>query len=297
MKFVLPEGWAPEGKLDGRKIDLVSELPDLDRMTWPSVEVDIDGIGWSRPFRHGLPDDLSFDDADVELEDQRTDFPTAGDNEPVSLRRSQWPVFDLAYARALKEDHPEIWDAGGSTGEEHSGDSQYAILAPLWARGGAAKTDKEIDAVKTREAWAARHRGNKRLAGVVALIKWLVVGDIGERAMKDVIDEEKEKRQMNLETGPKNVRQHLHEGLQVADEIVRELQNATPDAMGDITGEVKRILAKAGDYAEARTMLEASFPSLDRTQLRNMLTGGMLIAQATGMQTVQQEVDGGRGSK
>lgn len=168
MKFELPDGWAPGGRLNGRRIDLVSEFPGLDRMTWPSVEVDIDGIGWSRPFRHGIPDDLSFDD---ELEDHG---------------------------------HPLLLQA------------------------------------------------------------------------------------------PRNVRAHLNEGLQVVDEIVEQLRQATPDAMGDVTGEVKRILAKAGDYAEARTMLEQSFPTLDRAQLRNMLTGGMLIAQATGMQTVQQEVDGGR---
>lgn len=293
MKFDVPEGWSSTGRLNGREIDLGKELPALDRMIWPSVEVKIDGIGWARPFRQGIPDDISFEQ---EQEDP-TNFPTSGDDEPVSLRRSQWPVFDLAYARELKENHPEIWDAGGSTGEEHSGDSQFAILAPLWARGGAAKTAKEIDAVKTREAWAARHRGNKRLAGVVALIKWLVVGDIGEQAMKAVIDEQKAKqkeREMRLESSPRNVRQHLHEGLQVADEIVEQMQKANPEMMGDATGEVQRILAKAKDYGEARKMLEQALPHLDRAQLRNVLTGAMLIAQATGMQTVQQEVEDGR---
>lgn len=214
------------------------------------------------------------------------------DEKPLTLRTSKWDVFDPQYASDLKENYPDIWDAGGSTGAIHSGDSQYAILAPLQARGGVPKTPKEQDAVDTREAWAARHFANNRLAGVVALIKWLVVGEIGEKAMKDVIEAEKErsKKQMELES-VRNVRAHLHEGLQVADEIVDQLQQANPETMGDAVGQIKLILSKAKDYTEARKMLQAAMPNLDREQSRNVLTAAMLIAQATGMQTVQDEVD------
>ena len=43
-----------------------------------------------------------------------TDFPTEGDDLKVSLRNSNWPQFDFQYAENLKEEHPDIWRAGGN---------------------------------------------------------------------------------------------------------------------------------------------------------------------------------------
>jgi hypothetical protein len=65
-------------------------------------------------------------------------------------------------------------------------------LAPLAKRGGSPSSPAEERAVRLREAWGARHRGNKRIAGVIAQIKWLVVGDIGLDGMRAVINEAKE---------------------------------------------------------------------------------------------------------
>ncbi len=91
---------------------------------------------------------------------------------------------------------------------------------------------------------------------------------------------------------PRNLRAPLHAGLEVVDDTVSELQKATPDAMGDITGQVLRVLSDARDYPDARQRLAVAFPDLDRSALRNMLTGAMLVNQAAGMVTVQREVEG-----
>lgn len=235
------------------------------------------------------------------LADERTDFPKKGDDKAVSLRNSGYAIFDPAYAEDIRENWPEIWSAGGNDveGTEHSGDDQYRRLHPVVKRGGKPETDTEVEAVKRREAWAARHFANNRLAGIVALMKWFVVGEIGERGMKAVMEERKDalKKRENesrqpallLSATPRNVRQHLHEGLEFADDTVEAMTQASPDVMDDITGQILRVLADSKDYPDARKRLQDAFPSMDRSRLRNMLTGGMLIAQAAGMETVKRE--------
>ncbi len=458
------------------------------------------------------------------LADERTDFPKQGDDKAVSLRNSGYSIFDPAYAEDIRENWPEIWSAGGNDveGTEHSGNDQYRRLQPIVERGGKPETDTEEQAIRRREAWAARHFANNRLAGIVALMKWFVVGEIGERGMKAVIEERKDalkkrenegdgidlflsddqialiesmknegllllakmaktktgwatingarinigkdggpvdwaalraskegsksesskskadaekayvdasnlwrqavnkrneaekediggvtsgvkhsekwhkwdkisserfaemerlreeakipsdlyqtsakwasmraealnsdlgekptkaiikkhakraeslakaineigvgqsggksKREIETDFGvtslirktypdmfeleqyngptlllssvPRNVRQHLHEGLEFADDTVEAMAQASPDVMDDITGQILRVLADSKDYPDARKRLQDAFPSMDRSRLRNMLTGGMLIAQAAGMETVKRE--------
>lgn len=236
-----------------------------------------------------------------ELEDQRTNFPTQGDSKAVSLRNSAYPTFDPDYIDDIRENWPDIWNAGGNDveGTEHSGDDQYRRLRPVVARGGAPETDTEEQAIRRREAWAARHNGNNRLAGVVALMKWFVVGEVGEKGMKAVLEERKDairKQRENQDRGPtlllqssRNIRAPLHEGLEFVDETVDAMSSATPVAMDDITGQILRVLADAKDYTDARKRLQDAFPTMDRERLRNMLTGGMLIAQAAGRESVQRE--------
>lgn len=116
-----------------------------------------------------------------------THFPKRGDNHPVAMKHSRWQSFDVAYARELREKWPEIWARGGNT----LGNRQFQRLAPLAERGGAPEAPSEDKAVRLREAWAARHEGDKRLSGIIAQVKWLVVGNLGEQGMKDAIEEEK----------------------------------------------------------------------------------------------------------
>jgi hypothetical protein len=118
-----------------------------------------------------------------------TNFPKEGDDKAVSLRNSNYARFDLAYALKLKESYPDIWDKGGNI----KGNAQFKLLSRIQKQGGAPSTRAEEKAIRLREAWAARHYGDHLLPGVVAQIKWLVVGELGEAGMKKRIEEAKRK--------------------------------------------------------------------------------------------------------
>jgi len=122
-----------------------------------------------------------------------TDFPTEGDDLKVSLRNSQYPQFDRDFAENIKEFNPEIWELGGNI----RGNEAFN----LWgrARRGSEST-AVLDWIREREAWAARHfedgaqfedgdlePNRSNVGGVVAQMKWGVIGTLGEQRMKDVI--------------------------------------------------------------------------------------------------------------
>ncbi len=147
-------------------------------------------------------DDLKEYDDEFEdefmLEEEKNDvtnFPKRGDNKKISLRNSQYPQFDYTFATNLKNEGvgKQIWKAGGNI----RGNEAYM----LWGR---ARDGSESPAVlkwiKERESWAARHfrdgqafrSGSKEpnlsnVAGIVAQIKWGVIGNLGQQGMKDVI--------------------------------------------------------------------------------------------------------------
>tara|TARA_R100000654_G_scaffold821_4_gene3166 strand:+ start:373 stop:3447 length:3075 start_codon:yes stop_codon:yes gene_type:complete len=122
-----------------------------------------------------------------------TDFPKKGDDKKISLRNSNYPLFDRNFAASIKEDDPKIWKAGGNI----EGNNSYRLL--LRALDGD-DSPAVLRKIKERESWAARHfedggqfkSGDKKarpsnIAGIVAQMKWLVIGTLGEQKMKDVI--------------------------------------------------------------------------------------------------------------
>ena len=144
---------------------------------------------------------LSFDSKKKDKE-ELTNFPKRGDDKKVSLRNSQWKTFDLNYAEKLKINYPSIWRAGGNI----RGNDQYRKLRPIAKRGGVPEGLSEERAIRLREAWVARHLKDgsqfsdsshpvnlSTIAGIVAQIKWLAIGSIGESKMKKVINEMKKK--------------------------------------------------------------------------------------------------------
>jgi hypothetical protein len=118
-----------------------------------------------------------------------TNFPADGDDKTVSLSNSQWDVFDVEFAEMIKLRYPAIWRAGGNI----KGNEQFRKLRPIALGGGSVDGRSQEEAVRLREAWGARHADDFRLAGVVAQMKWLVVGSRGERYMKDLIIDEMDK--------------------------------------------------------------------------------------------------------
>ena len=131
-----------------------------------------------------------------------SDFPTKGDDLAVSLRNSQFPQFDHAWAVDLKESYPAIWDAGGNI----RGDEAFQHWTKVRDNGGRPDTQAQEDWVREREAWMARHEGDgsqfsdetlspnvSNVAGIVAVIKWGGICTIGESVMKSVLNELKAK--------------------------------------------------------------------------------------------------------
>ncbi len=144
-------------------------------------------------------DDQRLAICSLQLEEERdTNFPTKDEHKKVSLKNSNYPQFDYDYALKLKEDYPSIWKAGGNI----RGNDAFM----LWGR---ARDGQETEAItewiKEREAWIARHyedgkqfKGDKEpnlsnVGGVVAQIKWGVIGTLGESGIKEVISELKKK--------------------------------------------------------------------------------------------------------
>ena len=116
-----------------------------------------------------------------------TNFPEQGDDNKVSLRNSNYQLFPVEEAQDLIDNLLSIWREGGNI----RGNRQFELLAPIARRGGNTETLAEENAVRRREAWAARHEDDYLLAGVVAQIKWLVVGSRGIDHMRQVIRDAK----------------------------------------------------------------------------------------------------------
>ena len=120
--------------------------------------------------------------------EKATNFPQQGDDQKVSLANSRHKQFPLAEAERLRTEFPEIWRKGGNI----LGNTQYRRLKAIKEKGGV-KTPTDEKAVRLREAWGSRHYRDHRLAGVVAQIKWLVVGSRGLSHMRKVISDEKQR--------------------------------------------------------------------------------------------------------
>ncbi|WVM03895.1 hypothetical protein, partial [Salinibacter phage 9_1] len=134
----------------------------------------------------------------IQAGEEQTNFPQdGGDDEPV-MQNSEYDQPDGEFVDVLKEEHPEIWDAGGN----QRGNDAYE----MWRR---YRDGERSDAVKgwmyVREDWAARHSEDgsqfnnddgpepspSNVGGVVAQMKWGVVpegrGTLTAQQQKDVI--------------------------------------------------------------------------------------------------------------
>jgi HK97 family phage major capsid protein/HK97 family phage prohead protease len=122
-----------------------------------------------------------------------TDFPVKGEDKKISLRNSNYPQFDYDFAIGVKENNKAVWRTGGNI----RGNEAFNFWTK--ARDGE-DTQGTLDWIKEREAWAARHfedgaqfkdadlQPNKsNIGGVVAQMKWGVIGTLGEQRMKDAM--------------------------------------------------------------------------------------------------------------
>lgn len=104
------------------------------------------------------------------LSDGCTDYPRKGDNEEIRFKNSQYALFPLDLAIALAAAYPKAWCSGGNHFGNYAFEYWYCTIKTLSA-------GEEVPAdclrwMKKREQYIARHRGDFRLAGVIAMIKW-----------------------------------------------------------------------------------------------------------------------------
>jgi len=212
----------------------------------------------------GVEIDVEDDEDDEDDEEEaraepKTDFPEQGDDQKVSLRNSQYALFPVNEAEDLKENYPEIWSKGGNI----KGNEQFRKLAPIAKRGGVPDGEAEENAIRLREAWVARHRGDFQTAGVVAQIKWLAVGDRGLDHMRAVIRKEKEKLKDRNDApiDPKMARKRgIYERAMQELDRTEQTYKATAEALFRAERpKVSKSIANASDYAEARQRVRQAY--------------------------------------
>ena len=180
-----------------------------------------------------------------------TNFPSRGDDKAISLRNSEHEQFDYEFSKNVKEVGvgKQIWKAGGNI----RGNEAFT----LWGRARAGeKTEGVLNWIKEREAWGARHfrDGQKfkdgsvspnlsNVAGVVAQLKWGIVGTLGKQGMKDVILELTKKlegRQDDPDDKFVDENWQLYIPEKYYDKVVDE--SADPDKIKAVTAKIREIL-------------------------------------------------------
>lgn len=107
------------------------------------------------------------------------------DPEAPKLSDSEYEQPPHDYVQDIKDNWPDIWSEGGN----ERGNEAFV----LWTRALDGDDAAEVtDWIREREAWAARHEGDFLLPGVVAQLKWGVVGRRGWDHQREVIEARKE---------------------------------------------------------------------------------------------------------
>jgi predicted RNA methylase len=102
-------------------------------------------------------------------------------------------VYD--YAKKIKDKHPKIWALGGNEfGNTAFENLERALKRGYW-------TENEEWMYVKWQSFNARHKGDFRIAGVIANLKWLNKVDKGWDFMKHLIESEIKKKENKLETG------------------------------------------------------------------------------------------------
>lgn len=203
---------------------------------------------------------------DEEVEEGRADpvtnFPAEGDDKKVTLRNSQWALFPVGEAEDLKANWPELWSKAGN----EKGNEQFRKLAPIAKRGGVPEGEAEENAIRLREAWIARHRGDFQLNGVIAQVKWLAVGDRGLDHMRKVLREAKDKLgdRSEPEMAPMDETMARKRGIweRAMQELDRTEQTYKATAEALFRAErpkVTRSIASAGDFATAKLRVREAY--------------------------------------
>jgi len=224
------------------------------------VEEDEEEEGESEELEEEEADEEESDEDEEEDEsraEEVTNFPEDGNDKKVTLRNSQYALFPVGEAEDLQENFPEIWSKGGNV----KGNEQFRKLAPIAKRGGVPDGEAEENAIRLREAWIARHRGDFQLAGVVAQIKWLAVGDRGLDHMRKVIREAKDALKDRSEPDDAMMRKRgIWERANAELDRTEQTYKATAEALFRAERpKVTKSISTAPSFAEARARVRAAY--------------------------------------
>jgi hypothetical protein len=93
-----------------------------------------------------------------------------------------------SYAKKVKEKYPKVWDMGGNIfGNEAFNNLERVLKRGYW-------TDNEEWMYIKWRSYVARHHKDFRIAGTIAMLKWVDKTDKGWDYMKDLIDKEVAKK-------------------------------------------------------------------------------------------------------
>jgi hypothetical protein len=93
-----------------------------------------------------------------------------------------------SYAKKIKENYPKVWDMGGNIfGNEAFKNLERVVKRGYW-------TDNEEWMYIKWQSYVARHHKDFRIAGTVAMLKWVDKTDKGWDYMKALIDKEVAKK-------------------------------------------------------------------------------------------------------
>lgn len=115
----------------------------------------------------------------------------------LSFSDSEWEMFDISYARQLREQYPELWAFAG--GEKS--DYINSLLEEIYDNGGYAMTPEQVEALELRESWIKRHKNDRSPNAVIAQVKWLAVSSHGQSEMKRIVNSEVEKLHARRNSG------------------------------------------------------------------------------------------------
>ena len=139
------------------------------------------------------PKYFGYKNEGVNKANKKTNFPSSGDNEKISISNSKYPQFSHAYAKDLKENYPKLWRRAGTGGNpptRFTGNDAFRNWTK-YRQGD--RSPSVLSWVKRRERFANRHYKNTGLNGAIAHVKWGTINASGVSGMKQVINEAKKK--------------------------------------------------------------------------------------------------------
>ena len=126
--------------------------------------------------------------------DEPTNFPSSGDNQKISLSNSKFPQFpDFKYVQDLKDNYPTIWRRAGTGGNPPTSFTGNDAFNKWSAYKKGDRSPSVLSWVKRRERFMNRHKGNNRLNGAIAVMKWGGITTGGVSEMKKLVNEQKKK--------------------------------------------------------------------------------------------------------